>query len=82
MRQESAWFDKHNPDTLVSAMNTQIKDVGTAFGEKMAMVLKATGMVFSGVCIAFVIGWKFAFASIVFTPFYWFILKYMGHYMV
>jgi ATP-binding cassette, subfamily B (MDR/TAP), member 1 len=81
LKQESAYFDKHNPDAMVSAMNMQVKDIASAFGEKMAMIIKSIGMCFFGVLLALIIGWKFACAAVVFTPFYWFILKFMGKYM-
>ena len=59
-------------------MSAEIKCIQMAMSEKFAMTIKAFGMVGFGVGIGFIVGWKYAFAALSFTPFYLLTLMFMG----
>lgn len=60
LRQDVEWFDTSNPAEIPSTLNTQCDQIKKGTGEKVAGVVMSAGMFFSGLLVAFGVGWALA----------------------
>eukprot|EP00741_Cyanophora_paradoxa_P003931 tig00000741_g3824.t1 len=68
LRQEVAWFDGHKPGELSSRINSDVKLIQNAIGEKMGSVIHHNATFFAGIIIGFAKGWHLALVIVGVMP--------------
>jgi len=68
LRQDISWFEENDPQSLASKIDKESSAIQIATGEKAANIFFSFTMLFAGVAIAFILGWKFTLVMLGLLP--------------